>query len=273
MLETIHIFDEFSHSPDELTRELRHKKRMALDPLIYDILKHKYGASLEAFWKNHVVPKETDSYLVFIERRLHPNLAFVLYNAAYFARDYGIVLICSDMNYEYCKKICTGKHIEIRPFFQGNPDPETGKLEYNSLLKSASFYESLPGKNLLFLEVDCYLRKKVPEEWKDFDFIAAPYEWDETAVGGGLSFRKKEVMIHVCKEYVEDVWAQDTFLFNGIKHLGYTIPPFDLGITYIAESCIYEDPVGVHQWWTFFFPKETDDAEEIVHSLLSLEVH
>lgn len=272
MLETIHIFDEFSHSPDELTRELRHKKRMALDPLLYDILKYKYSAKLEAFWKDHKVPTETDSYLVFIERRLHPNLAFVLTNAAYFARDYGVVLICSDVNYEYCKTICQGKNVDIRPFFQGNPEPHIGKEEYNSLQQDATFYESLPGKYWIFFEVDCYFRKPIPLSWKQYDYIAAPYEWDETSFGGGLSFRKKEAMLAICNSDVPKDQAADHYLCQGVKTLGLKVPPFEEAMTYMTESCIYEDPIGVHQWWTFFFPNQTEDAEEIMQSLLSLNI-
>lgn len=272
MIETIHIFDEFSQAPDELTNEQRHKKRMALDPLIYDILKQKYGATLEAFWKQHTVPKETDSYLVIIERRIHPNLAFLLSNMAYFARKWGIVIICSDINFEYCKTICAhhGDSIHIFSLMRGNPEPRQGVEEYNTLLKSQSFYESLPGEHHLFFQVDCYLRKPVPEEWKLYDYIAAPYEWDESSVGGGLSYRKKESMIQICKNATIDIHDEDAFIMNGIKSLGYKIPDFDVGITYVAESCLYEDPIGVHQWWTFFFPKQTEDAEEIFHSLLSL---
>lgn len=276
MIETIHIFDEFSQSADELTQDMRHKKRMCLDVLLYDILKHKYQAKLEAFWKTHRVPRgtETDSYLVIVERRIHPNLAFVLYNAAYFAKTWGIVLICSDLNYEYCKKICghNSSFVDIRPSLQGNPEPSVGKTEYNSLLKSTSFYESLPGEHLVFFQVDSYLRKAIPEEWKSFDYVAAPYEWDEAAVGGGLSYRKKSSMIHVCKETRDDVIDEDAFICNGIRVLGYKIPLFEVGITYISESCIYEDPIGVHQWWTFFFPNEIEDAEEIFHELLSLAI-
>lgn len=273
MIETIRIFDEFSQAPDELTTEQRHRKRMALDTLIYDILKQKYGKTFQEFWKRHTVPKESDSTIVIIERRIHPNLAFLLYNAAYFARHFGIVIICSDMNYEYCKRICGDnlKNVDIRPWFQGNPSPELGKKEYNDIQKRVELYESLPGDHLLFLEVDCYLRKCVPEEWKQYDLIAAPYEWNEDEVGGGFSYRNKKAMIDICKNYKDDVWAGDTYTYNGMKALGYKIPEFETGITYVAESCIYEDPVGVHQWWTFFFPNQTEDAEEIFQSLLSLQ--
>lgn len=272
MIETIHIFDEYSQAPDEITIEQRHKKRMAVDPMLYDILKQKYGKKLETFWNQHTVPKNSDSTIVLIERRIHPNLAFLLYNAAYFARDYSIVIICSDMNYEYCKTICAGKDVDIRPLFQGNPDPAIGKQEYNNLQKQKEFYESLPGEYLLFLEVDCYIRKPIPNEWKLYDLVAAPYEWDETAIGGGFPYRKKESMIKICEAHNEDVWAADTFLFKGVQSLGMKIPPFDVCITYVAESCLYEDPIGVHQWWTFFFPNQTEDAEEIFHSLLSLQI-
>lgn len=272
MIETIHIFDEFSQAPDELTSEQRHKKRMALDPMIYDILKHKYGKKLEEFWKGHTVPNETDSYLILVERRIHPNLAFVLQNAAYFARTWGIVLVCSDLNYEYCKTICGDKTIVIQQAFQGNPDAEHGKKEYNDLLKSKSFYESLPGTYHLFLEVDSYIRKPIPEEWKQYDLIAAPYEWDETSCGGGFSFRNKESMITICERFPDTMWAQDIFLCEGAKKYQYRIPDFETAVTYISESCIYEDPIGVHQWWTFFFPNQTEGAEEIFHSLLSLQI-
>ena len=272
MLETICIFDEFSQTPDEITKEERHLKRMTIDPLVYDILKHKYGSKLEAFWKTHTVPSNTDSYLVFIERRMHPNLAFVLYNAAYFARNWGIVIICSDTNYEYCKKICEGKNIEIRPFFKGNPAPAIGKTEYNSLQQDVAFYRSLPGDTWIFFEVDCYFRKPIPASWNQYDYIAAPYEWDETSFGGGLSLRKKQAMIAICESDVPKDQAADHYLCQGVKKLGLKVPEFEEAVTYITESCIYEDPVGVHQWWTFFFPNQIQDAEEIFHALLSLEI-
>jgi len=272
MIETIHIFDEFSQAPNELTPEQRHKKRMALDPMIYDILKHKYGKKLEEFWNSHTVPNETDSYLILVERRIHPNLAFVLQNAAYFARTWGIVLVCSDVNYEYCKTICGDKDVKLLPLFQGNPEPLIGKTEYNTLLKSASFYSSLPGEHHLFLQVDTYLRKAVPEHWKEFDHLAAPYEWDESSVGGGLSYRKKSSMITLCNTQTDTVCDEDAYICEGVKALGMKMPPFEDAVTYISESCIYEDPIGVHQWWTFFFPNQTEGAEEIFHSLLSLQI-
>lgn len=272
MLETIHIFDEFFQSSEELTKEQRHQKRIALDPFIYSILQHKYGSKLESFWKSHTVPSKTDSYIVIVERRLHPNLAFILYNAAYFASNYGIILVCSDTNYEYCKELCQDKDVLLLPMFTGIGDPVQGKQDYNTLLKQKEFYESLPGSYLLFLEMDCYIRKSIPEEWKQYDLIAAPYEWDESSCGGGFSFRNKSAMISICKSFPDTTWAQDTYLCDGAKALHMKMPDFLTAVTYISESCLYEDPIGVHQWWTFFFPNQLEDSDVIFHSLVSLAI-
>jgi hypothetical protein len=274
MIETIHIFDEFSQAAATITTEQRHKKRMALDPFIYGILQSKYGKLLQTFWQTHTVPKETDSYFVLVERRIHPNIEFVLQNAAYFGRHWGIILVCSDINLEYLKQICAPQKntIHFLPWFQGNPDPHLGKTEYNHLLKQSEFYKSLPGEHHIFLKVDTYFRKAIPDAWKEYDLVAAPYEWDESSVGGGLSYRKKQSMIAICDSQDDTSIDEDAFLCQGAKALGMRLPLFELGLTYVSESCIYEDPIGVHQWWTFFFPNETDDADEIFHSLLSLEI-
>ena len=43
------------------------------------------------------------------------------------------------------------------------------------------------------------------------------------------------------------------------------------GIKYVAESCHYEDPMGIHQWWTFFNNKDKD-AKLIFHNYLNLQI-
>ena len=272
MIETIHIFDEFSQESDQLTAEQRNKKRLALDPFVYGILQSKYGAHLKAFWITHTLPKATGSYFVLVERRIHPNIEFVLQNAAYFGRNWGLVVVCSDMNLEYLRDICAPHQdsIHFLPLFHGNPDTTQAKADYNSLLKQADFYKNLPGEHHIFLQVDTYFRKPIPEAWKEYDLVAAPYEWDESSVGGGLSYRKKQSMIAICQTQADTSIDEDSFVCQGAKALGMKLPPFETGITYVAESCLYEDPIGVHQWWTFFSPKEMEP--DIFHSLLSLEI-
>ena len=248
------VFHDFPGLPCELTKEGLHKKRLVIEERIFTILKAKYLDTLRQFWLSYEVPLESDRCIVIVERRIHPNLEFILYNAAYFARGWSIAIVCSDLNIEYIKGVL-GKNLEtvhIIQMFQGNPSPEAGKNEYNKLLQSSDFYQALPSESLLMMEMDTYLRKHIPDSILQYDYVAAPYAWDINMSGGGLSFRKRSKMLRVCDEYKESIWAQDIYAFKGMKAIGASIPSFEEGLEYFCESCLYEDPIGLHQWWTYF---------------------
>lgn len=272
MIETIQMFSEFCHSPEELTADLRHQKRMALEPLIYDVLTRKYGPFLKKFWDTHQVPVGTNKRIVIVERRIHPNLAFVLYNAAYYGPGWGITIVCSDSNYEYCKSIVGNKEtVTVRPYFTGVGSPAQGKQEYNQLLQSKEFYSQFEETHLCLVETDCYFRRKIPEWVLDYDLIGCPYNWDESMAGGGLSFRKREAMMQICETFPEKNAAQDVYVWEGAKKLGLKVPSFEDAVTQLTESVFSLNPFGVHQWWTFFFPNDMPDAERYFKELVTLQ--
>jgi hypothetical protein len=259
--DSIEIFRDFPKRLDETTEEQRHQKRLILEKRIFTILKIKYLEPLSNFWNSYKVPKISDRCIVIIERRVHPNLEFIIKNAAYFARGWSIAIVCSDINIEYIRQIL--KHnqdsVYLIQMFQGNLDPAVGKNEYNYLLQSSEFFLALPSENLLLMEMDTYLRKPVPEEILKYDYVASPYKWNESLSGGGLSFRKRTVMLDICLKYSELAPGQDIYACNGIKALGYSRPSFQEEIQYFCESCLYKDPVGFHQWWTFFILSEQEN--------------
>ena len=272
-METIHIFDEFKQSPSEITTEEKHNKRVKLEPLIFDILKTKYGTILNNAYNSYEPPLQNKEkgYILIIERRVHENLRFILHNAAWAAAaGWCIGFICSDVNEEYCKTISGGKAF-VLPIFKGSPDRDEARSEYNRILKDPEFYRGLPSENLLFLQTDSYLRKQVPDYLADYDYIGAPFAWDEMNAGGGTTFRKRSVMIDICERFHEDIPSEDLFISKGIRELNYRMPDFTDSVTYFTESCIYEDPIAVHQWWTFFWPG-VEDAEFFLNSLLTLEL-
>lgn len=272
MIDTIHMFDEYSQSPDELTKEQRHQKRMALEPLIFGALTRKYGAFLKRFWDSHTVPTDTNKRIVIVERRIHPNLAFVLYNAAYYGSTWGITIVCSDMNYEYCKSIVGEKEsVSILPFFKGIVSPELGKQEYNLLLQSEKFYSLFSEDHLCILETDCYFRRKIPDWVLQFDLLASPYHWDETMAGGGLSFRNRNSMMKICSTFPEKLEAQDVYLWNGARALQMKLPLFEEAVSQLTESVFSLNPFGVHQWWTFFFPNDLPDADTYFKEFMTLQ--
>ena len=70
-------------------------------------------------------------------------------------------------------------------------------IEYNDLLKSYNFYEQIPYEHIFIVEMDSYLRKPLDETMFQYDYVAAPYGWDETSAGGGMSYRKRSVMLDI----------------------------------------------------------------------------
>jgi hypothetical protein len=269
MTETIHIFDEFLE--ENLTKDQRHQKRVRVEPLLFDILKAKYGSTLRENWLKNPPPLVSEKCILLIERRIHENLEFVFHNAVQYGKGWSICFVCSDINYNYCKEI-TQNHPNIHfiPIFQGSPSYSEAREEYNKLLMSTEFYEALPWKNICIMQTDSYLRKQIPESVLNYDYIASPALWDENELVGGLSFRSKEGMIKITREYKETISSEDLFISKGCGALGLKKPIFEEAMLYCAESCLYEDPVGVHQWWTFFFIT-LDDAELIFHSLVTLD--
>ena len=272
----IHMFDDYPEEAGKMTDEKKHEKRFVLESRIYSALKDRYMGPLKEYWSNYTVPSASDTNrsIVIVERRIHTNLEFILYNAAYFARGWGITIICSDLNSDYIRGLLDPvKHsvVNIIQAFEGNPEPSVGKNEYNYLLQTLEFYESLPCENLLFMEMDTYLRKPLPESILAYEYLASPYRWDTCTQGGGLSYRKKSAMIRVCSEYSEMVPAQDIFAYRGMKALGLCLAPFEVACEIFCESYVYYDPIGFHQWWTFFH-LGLEDAENICNTYMTLEV-
>lgn len=265
------IFDEYPDS--DIPDDVRHHKRVKLEPLIFDVLKKKYSAKLDEFWDANGPSVSSDRCIFIIERRIHENLDFCLKCAAYFGKGWSIAFICSDANIEYCKTIA-GKHSEkvfFLPYFIGNPDRDTARLQYNSLLKNSQFYKSLPWSNLIIMQTDSYIRKPIPDSILKYDIIGAPATWDLSTMVGGFSYRNRDAMIRICEEYKEDIPSEDLFLDNGAKKLDLRRPSYVEAMEFVSESALFDDPIALHQWWTFFY-KTIEDGEEFFHNFLRLEI-
>ena len=268
------LFNEFPQKPEEMTDELRHQKRVKLEPLIFDSLKQKYFSQLKKAFQTYKAPDASEHAIIIIEGRIHPNLEFLIYNAAYFGKGWRIIVCCSDLSRPWLESVLGSQasQVEFREVFKGSADREKGRDEYNVLMRSPGFYKSFSQNYLFFMETDCYIRKVLPiDAWKPYDYIASPASWDESILIGGASYRRRDAIIQVCSEYPSETWAHDVFIDEGTRALSLKRPSFEQALQWFTESCHYEDPVTVHQWWTFFF-QDCEDAELICSSLLQLDI-
>jgi hypothetical protein len=273
MCETPFMFNEFAVPTATMTTEMRHQKRVRLEPLVFDVLKKKYGAALDTFWEDYTPPVQADRCVMIVERRIHENLEFVLKNAAYFCRGWSICFVCSDVNIDYCRAIA-GKNADSVNYviaFRGNPDRDTGRKEYSDLLKNPEFYAGMPWKRLIFTQTDAYFRRAVPETILEYEFLACPAFWDTTAMVGGISFRDRDAMVRLCRDFKEDISWEDCFIDKGSKALGLRRPAYMEALNYFVESSFSKNPVAVHQWWTYFF-LDMPDADTYFRAMLKLDV-
>jgi hypothetical protein len=253
-----------------------HVVRTQLDQYVYEILNNRYGSLFNMYWSSATIPKISDKALVIVERRCHPNLEFCIKNAVYFNPGWSLHIFCSEANLDFVKHICGAQfpNIHIHIVWKGIGTAEQGKLEYNALLRTRSFWETFSEKHLLIFETDCYFLRKMPKEIFEYDYVACKWTWKPTEPGGGgLSYRKTDMMLNICDKYDNpDTKMQDCFVSEGVLLLKYKYPSLEENAAFFTESQIVKKPVGVHQWWTFLIHAPPQNWNTILNDYLTLEV-
>jgi len=249
--------------------EYIHSVRMALEEPIFDILRANYGAKLKQAWDQAEFPQTSSNTVLLVERRPHPNIEFVLHNFMYFAnlgeRKFSLTIACSKENEGYIRKIL-GKHeatTNILVVYETDCGRDQARQEYNTLMKSEEFWQKIDAEYILSMQTDCYLRKALPESIWTVDYVAAPWAWKPWVVGGsGLTFRRKEAVIDMCRQKFKKEMAEDEFFAHMCLHTKKRFLPLEVAEHIFSESRFVLDPVGVHQWWTYLsqvnFEEERD---------------
>ena len=247
-----------------------HHNRFALEPFIFDSLKLLYSSKLKEHWDNVEIPYNSDKAIIIVERRCHQNLEFVLHNVSYFAPGYTIHIFCSIANLSFIRGICKSqkKNIHIHPIFENIGTPEEGRIEYNKLLKTKTFWDSLNEEHLLLIETDSYLLKHLPDSIYEYDYVACKWSWIPSEPGGGgLSYRKRSTIMKIFElddTSLNNSTMQDCFLSIGVKLLGGKYSH-----NFFTESTLLTDTYGTHQWWTFY---NIDTSKDVIKNYLTLKL-
>lgn len=121
--------------------------------------------------------------------------------------------------------------------------------EYNMLLSSKWFWDIIPfDKILIFQHDSCLLREGI-EEFLEWDYIGAPWAWnDEYAGNGGLSLRSKSTMLSIVQGFDrphglnEDHWICDVMYKNNIGK----IAPIHVAKNFSVEAVFQFGTLGCH---------------------------
>lgn len=245
-----------------------HRCRIELEPFVYSYLKDVYGEALSKAWDSCTIPLISKKAILLVERRCHPNLEFTIKNAVYFAKGYSLHIVCSDANLAFVKEVCGTQlpNIHIHPAFKDIGTVESGKKEYNELLKTHGFWSNFQEEYFLCIETDAYLMRPIPSVVYHYKYVASKWPW-ATGQGGGISHRQRSFMLEVCR-LQNKAEMQDTFAAEGLVALGHPWLEKDI----FCESTCEEGVIGTHQWWTFACECPPAQLENYLAAFLCLEI-
>jgi hypothetical protein len=239
----------------QLQQDRLHAFRTELEPYIYHYLIEQYGLQLNAIWDSYTPPLKSDKAYVLVERRAHPNYPFLLKMMAWAAPHLSVYLICSHENLDFIKAILGDKiaNFNIIVAYSGEVDRDQGRTEYNQLLTDATFFEQIDAEYIVTMQMDVFLRRKLTDDLFCGDYWGPPWGWcSHRAGGGGATIRRVQKMIEVCKAARDDPLApckegEDSWMSDRIQEF----PPLAFRRAHIMESMPADDPVIVHQFWTY----------------------
>jgi hypothetical protein len=202
--------------------------------------------------KNIKINKNKPYAACIIEPRNDPILELVIYNFMYYLSDnWSLYIFHGTDNEQYVKNITKN----MGDIYYHNLNVKNLTIrDYNKLCTSIDFYKQFHCDKILIFQLDTLLRKKIPIEYMQYDYVGAP--WKNKIVGnGGLSLRDKRAMIDVLSKFPfiynenEDYYfAKVCLMFNK------KIPTFDIACKFSIECVWNDDPIGMHNPHIYNFP-------------------
>ena len=128
--------------------------------------------------------------------------------------------------------------------------------QYNDMITSKSFWNSIEGENILIFQTDsiiCNYEEEFIKECCNYGFVGAPVKkWDIPWQNGGLSLRKKSLMIKAIddKKLGESFWPEDRY-FTFVKKDITNPAPFNIANKFSVEKFYYPNPFGIHKCWKY----------------------
>lgn len=121
--------------------------------------------------------------------------------------------------------------------------------DYNTLMTSKHLWEMIPFDKVLIFQQDADLLRPGIEEFLEYDYVGAPWKFQEHGGNGGLSLRSKEHMIKVIDAFPYDVSREgyeDVYFSNHISAVGGRLAPREVCSKFSCESIFQLGTLGYH---------------------------
>ncbi len=211
--------------------------------------------------KLEAIPADSDRFVVYLATRRSVDAEFVLRNCMRRLGDaWGLQVLVRPELESWIGNIVDGwigVHLD-----RVNPHDHGGAgLDLNELARLVSFWETVRGRHQLFVDDESILCHSGVGPFLEYDFVGAP--WAENSISpwcrygsGGLSLRRKDAMITVCRECNTNPWMigpEDVFYSIVMRLEGdkYRLPTDDLARRFAVEQVYYPEPFALHRAWEY----------------------
>ena len=192
---------------------------------------------------------------VIVESRNIPHLEYVLSKHCQHLNDsWAVRVVCTEDNKKYVTEIVNRLEANIQIML----DNKIKTLQdYNNLLLSKEFWDSLDAEKVLLFQEDGFLLRDGVEEFLDYDYIGAPWPLElrhsPTGVGnGGFSLRSVSKMKRALEEITLErgntlVIAEDIYYSRALSlYSDVKMPTWEAARSFSYESIYHPEPVGWH---------------------------
>lgn len=118
---------------------------------------------------------------------------------------------------------------------------------YNKLLKSKNFWNKIKEENILIFQEDSRLLREGIEDFYEYDYIGATWDFYPFVGNGGLSFRHKSAMLKVleiCNP--ENDINEDVYFAWGCNVLKLNLAPVHVANKFSCETQFHLGTLGYH---------------------------
>ena len=201
---------------------------------------------------------------VIVEPREHKYLIPVVNNVIdNVPKDTKIQIFHGTKNLDYIKTHFKS-HIQSNKIILTNLNVENLTLsQYSNLLTSKSFWNSIPGENILIFQTDSCICNKSPHkinQFLKFNYIGG-VSWkklsennntDYNHLNGGFSFRKKSFMLDCIHSSPSANMGEDSFFSKCLLTKKQKVPTNKDSLYFSNDNgwSNYETPFGIHKIWS-----------------------
>jgi len=119
--------------------------------------------------------------------------------------------------------------------------------DYNTLMTSRKFWESIQEENILIIQHDSALLRTGIEKFYKWDYIGAVWDFEPYVGNGGFSFRHKSAMIKILDSMPYDgITNEDIYFAKGCKELGLKLAPIKEANKFSCETQYHLGTLGYH---------------------------